>query len=127
RCGRPASPGGVFDMGMGVDPGGDLRLDGLGQQPPGPLPEEISQGVLGVGRWPGDRQGSRLSHGGVLLGHFGRLVVSRFTKGTPPKSNLHPQLPVIALVTYVGTRAAISRTAFATDSGERVRSSRVHS
>ena len=32
----------------------------------------------------------------MLLGHFGRLVVLRFTKGTPPKSDRHPQLPVIA-------------------------------
>ena len=91
-----ASPGLVLEVGVGVDPGGDLGLDGLGQQPPGPVPEEVGQDVLGAGRWPGDRQGSRLIHGGVLLGHFGRLVVLRFTKGTPPKSNRHPQLPVIA-------------------------------
>ena len=91
-----ASPGGIFDMGMVVDPGGDLGLDGLGQEPPGPVPEEIGRGVLGAGRWPGDRQGGRLLHGGVLLDHFGRMVVLRFAKGTPPKSNRHPQLPVIA-------------------------------
>ncbi len=100
-----ASPGLVLEMGMGLDPQGDLGLDGLGQEPPGPVSEEVGQGVLGGGHWPGDRQGSRLFHGGVLLDHFGRLVVLRFTKGTPPKSNRHPQLSVIAH--YPGVSPAV--------------------
>jgi site-specific DNA recombinase len=91
-----ATPGPVPHVGMPIDPIGDLGLDGLGQELAGSAPKEFGQDVLAPGRWPGDREGCRLIHGGVLLGHFGRLVVSRFTKGTPPKSNLHPQLPVIA-------------------------------
>ncbi|WZP01040.1 caspase family protein [Isosphaeraceae bacterium EP7] len=81
---------------MGVDPGEDLGLDGLGQETSGAVPQEVGQDVLDAGHWPGDWEGCRLFHGGVLLGHFGRLVVLRFTKGTPPKSDRHPQLPVIA-------------------------------
>jgi hypothetical protein len=59
-----------------------------------------SGGVLGAGHWPGDRQGSRPFHGGVLLDDFGRLVVLRFTEGSPPKSNRHPQLPVLTPATF---------------------------
>ena len=71
--------------------------NGLGEKPAGRVAEELGQDVSGIARWPADRQRSGLFHGGVLLGDFGRLVVLRSTKGTPPKSNRRPQLPVIAL------------------------------
>src|SRR5262249_27442794 len=86
----------VLEVGPLVEVGGDLGLDGLGEQGAGPPAQDVGQGVVARGRWPGDGDGCRLIHGGVLLGHFGRLVVWRFTKGTPPSSTPHPQLPVIA-------------------------------
>jgi hypothetical protein len=58
----------------------------------GPISIPTSIVVVTVSRWPHDRWGCRLLHGGVLLGHFGRLVVWRFTKGTPPSSTRRPQL-----------------------------------
>ena len=51
-------PGVVLEVGVVVDPGGDLGLDGLGQQPSGPVPEEVGEDVLAGG--PGARCGSRL-------------------------------------------------------------------
>ena len=50
-------PGVVLEVGVVVDPGGDLGLDGLGQQAPGPVPEEVGEDVLAGG--PGARCGSR--------------------------------------------------------------------
>ena len=52
-----AAPGVVLEVGVGVDPGGDLGLDGLGQQPSGPVPEEVGEDVLAGG--PGARCGCR--------------------------------------------------------------------
>lgn len=90
------SPGLVLEVSVRFDPGGDFGLVGLGEEPPGPVSQEVGQDVSATGHWPGDRQGCRLIHGGVLPDHFGRLVVLRFTKGTPPSSNRHPTLSVIA-------------------------------
>jgi hypothetical protein len=36
----------VLEVRVGVDPGGDLGLDGLGEHPPGPVPEDFGQDVL---------------------------------------------------------------------------------
>ena len=47
----------VLEVGVVVDPGGDLGLDGLGEQAPGPVPEEVGEDVLAGG--PGARCGSR--------------------------------------------------------------------
>src|SRR5512142_1688945 len=41
-----AATGGVLEVGMGVDPGGDLDLDGLGQHPASPVPEDLGEDVL---------------------------------------------------------------------------------
>jgi hypothetical protein len=42
-------PGLVFEVGVGIDPGGDLGLDGLGEHPRGPVPEDLGQDVLALG------------------------------------------------------------------------------
>jgi hypothetical protein len=55
------SPRLIFQVGIGVGPGGNLGLDGLGQEPPGLVAEDVGQDILGARDWPGDRQGSRLS------------------------------------------------------------------
>ena len=52
---------GVLEVGVGLDPGGDLGLDGLGQEPPGPVPKQVGQHVLTL--W----QGHDADVGGRLL------------------------------------------------------------
>src|SRR5207245_3433510 len=80
----------VLQVRMGVDPGGDLGLDGLSQQRPGSSTQDVSQRIIAWGRWPHDRLGCRLIHGGVLLGYIGRLVVLRYTKvRRPPQLSIH--------------------------------------
>ena len=71
-----AVPGGVHEVVVGVDSGGDLGLDGPGQHPPGPVPEEVGEDVLAGGRGHDAGLGSRLAHGGVLLGLVGLMVCS---------------------------------------------------
>ena len=66
-----ASPGLVPVMGVGVDPGGDLGLDGLGQEPPGPVPEDLGQHVRPLRQGHDADVDGRLVHGGVLLGLVG--------------------------------------------------------
>ena len=61
----------VLEVGVGVDPGGDLGLDGLGQQASGPVPEEVGEHVLARGQGHDADVGGRLAHGGVLLGLVG--------------------------------------------------------
>jgi hypothetical protein len=100
----------VPEMGVGLDPGGDLDLDGLGQEAPGSSAEEVGQGVARRGRRHEVGRGGRLIHGGVLLGHFGRSVVWRFTKGTPPSSSVHQRLSVIAPKARLTTRGAFQIT-----------------
>ena len=69
-------PGVVLEVGVGVDPGGDLGLDGLGEHPPGPVPEDLGEDVLALGQGHDADVGGRLAHGGVLLGLVGHLVCS---------------------------------------------------
>jgi hypothetical protein len=75
-----ASPGRALEVGV------DLGLDELGQEPPGRVPEVVVWVVQDAEGWAGDRQGSRPSHGGVFFGQFGRSVILRFTRDTPPSS-----------------------------------------
>ena len=81
-----AAPGVVLEVGVGVDPGGDLGLDGLGQEPPGPVPEEVGEDVLAGCQGHDPDLGCRLIHGGVLLGlvGLGVLFSDCITKDTPP-------------------------------------------
>jgi site-specific DNA recombinase len=71
-----AAPVVVLEVGVGVDPGGDLGRDGLGEHPPGPVPEDLGQHVLARREGHDAEVGGRLGHGGVLLGLVGRLVCS---------------------------------------------------
>jgi hypothetical protein len=64
-------PGLVLEVGMGVDPGGDLGLDGLGQEATCPVPQDVGQHVLARRQWHDADVGCRLAHGGVLLGLVG--------------------------------------------------------
>jgi hypothetical protein len=43
-------PGLVLEVGVGLDPGGGLGLDGLGEHPPGPIPEDLIEDVLAGGQ-----------------------------------------------------------------------------
>ncbi len=40
----------MAEVGVVAEPGGDLGLDGLGQEPPGPVPQQLGQDVLALGR-----------------------------------------------------------------------------
>ena len=70
------APGLVLEVGVVVDPGGDLGLDGLGEHPPGPVPEDLGEDVLAGGQGHDADVGGRLVHGGVLLGLVGHMVCS---------------------------------------------------
>ena len=70
------APGLVLEVGVVVDPGGDLGLDGLGEHPAGPVPEELGEDVLAGGQGHDADVGGRLIHGGVLLGLVGHMVCS---------------------------------------------------
>jgi hypothetical protein len=85
-------------VGSLLEVGGDPGLDGPGEQAARPSSRDVGQGIVTRTRWTADRQGSRLIPGGVHLGHFGGLVVLRFTKGAPASSSPDPQLSVIAHV-----------------------------
>ncbi|MEJ7636609.1 MAG: hypothetical protein WKF75_01130 [Singulisphaera sp.] len=61
----------VLEVGVIVDPGGDLGLDGLGQEASSPVPQEVGQDILGGGQGHDTDLGCRLTHGGVLLGLVG--------------------------------------------------------
>jgi hypothetical protein len=66
----------VLEVGVVVDPGGDLGLDGLGQEASSPVPEEVGEHVLAGDQGHDANLGSRLTHGGVLLGLVGHMVCS---------------------------------------------------
>jgi len=63
----------VPQVGMSVDPGGDLGLDGLGHQPC-PTLEEVYQYVPALRQWHEADVVCRLIDGGVLLDLVGHLV-----------------------------------------------------
>ena len=69
-------PGLVLEVGVAVDPGGDLGLEVLGEQPAGAVPQELGEDILASGLRHGEDVGGRLVHGGVLLGLVGQLVGS---------------------------------------------------
>ena len=69
-------PGLVLEVGVDVDPGGDLGLDGPGEHPPGPLPEDLGEDVPAGGQGHDADVDGRLVHGGVLLGLVGHMVCS---------------------------------------------------
>ena len=66
----------VLEVGMVVDPGGDLGLDGLGQEASSPVPKEVGKHVLAGDHGHDADLGCRLTHGGVLLGLVGLMVCS---------------------------------------------------
>jgi site-specific DNA recombinase len=66
----------VLEVGVVVDPGGDLGLGGLGEHPPCPVPEEVGKDILAGGRGHDADLGGRVTHGGVLLGLVGQMVCS---------------------------------------------------
>jgi hypothetical protein len=64
----------VFEVGVRLDPGGGLGLDGLGEHPPRPIPEDLGEDVLAGGQPHDVFPGGRLVHSGVLPGRVGQLV-----------------------------------------------------
>ena len=66
----------ILEVGVVVDPGGDLGLDGLGQKPASPIPQEVGEHVLAGYQGHDADLGCRLTHGGVLLGLVGHMVCS---------------------------------------------------
>jgi hypothetical protein len=71
-----AATGIIHEVVVGGDVGGDLGLDGLGEHPPGPVPEDLGEDVLALGQGDDADLGGRLIHGGVLLGLVGQMVCS---------------------------------------------------
>src|SRR5262245_41205223 len=53
---------------MCLDPLGNFRLDGLGQQPLSTVTQNAGQHVLSAYGWQGNDSLATLSHGGVLRG-----------------------------------------------------------
>ncbi len=96
-----ATSGLVLEVGMIVDPGGDLGLDGPGEHLAGSAPEDLGQDVLALGQWHDADLGGRLTHGGVLLDHFGRLVVCDSPRVRRPFHFLHPRLSTIPRLAWV--------------------------
>ena len=66
----------VLEVGAVSDAGGDLGLDGLGEHPPGAVPEDLGEDVLAGRRGHDADVGGRLVHGEVLLGLVRQLVCS---------------------------------------------------
>jgi hypothetical protein len=66
----------VPEVGVVVDPGGDLGLDGLGQEASSPVPEQVGEHVLAGCQGHDTDLGCTLTHGGVLLGLVGLMVCS---------------------------------------------------
>jgi hypothetical protein len=56
---------------VGVDPGRDLGLDGVGQEATCPVLQDVGQHILARRLWHDADIGGRLAHGGVLLGLVG--------------------------------------------------------
>ena len=73
----------VLEVGVVVDPGGDLGLDGLGEHLTGPVPEELGEDVLAARQWHDADLGGRLAHGGVLLGLVGQFGVGQTSPRIP--------------------------------------------
>jgi len=59
-----------------AEPGSDLGLNGLGQEPPGPVPQQLGQDILALGRGQDADVGGGLGHPGVPLGPVSQLVRS---------------------------------------------------
>jgi hypothetical protein len=71
-----AASGLIPEVGAGVDPGGDLGLDGLGEHASRPVAEDLGKDILALGQGHDPDVGGRLLHGGVLLGLVGQRVCS---------------------------------------------------
>ena len=72
-----ATPGLVLEVGVFIDPGGDLGLNGLGEHLACPVSEDFSQDVMALGQWHDSDFRSRLAHGGVLLCLVGKFGVTQ--------------------------------------------------
>jgi hypothetical protein len=66
------SAGFIDEVGMLIDPGGDLRLNRLREERASALAEDLGDGI--DGGWPALGLGGRLVHGGGLLGLVGHVV-----------------------------------------------------
>jgi hypothetical protein len=64
----------ILEVGVTGDPGGDLGLNGLGEQPVGAVAKDLGENVLAGGQRHDVEVGGRLVHGGVLLGLVGQMV-----------------------------------------------------
>ena len=93
-----AAPGVVLEVGVVVDPGGDLGLDGLGEHAPGPVPEELGEDVLAGGQGHDADVGGRLdSWRGTPRprGPYGVLVTVASPRIPRRPSTSRPRLSVI--------------------------------
>src|SRR5690242_18341475 len=93
---------------MGLDPFGDLRFHGLGQEPLGALAQNTRQHVPLAGGWKGNDSLASLSHGGVLRGNVA-FKQPNSNPSTPPSST---QLIHNFQLYLVGSYMSVSQVLF---------------
>jgi len=91
-----ATSGLVLEMGVVIDPCGDLGLDGFGEHLSCPVSEDFGQDVMALGQWHDADFRGRLTHGGVLLCLVGKFGVQQTSpRVRRPFHFLHPRLLTI--------------------------------
>ena len=78
---------GIAARGVFLDPGLDLRLDGLSDDPLGAVTDDLGEHILTARQWHDARIAGRTLHGGVLLwprGASWEKPSADLSQGTPP-------------------------------------------
>jgi hypothetical protein len=87
-----AATGEVGDVRVGLDPVGDLGLDGRGEHLSGSSTKDLAENVTALSQWHDADVGGRLAHGGVLLCLVGTSGVGETSpRVRRPSFQLHPR------------------------------------